>query len=505
MRSLSHWIVSFTCRFALRIAAKLVPGELRDCWREDWSGDLWRWTLHAAESGAPDARWALLVHTRDAIRAAMHARFRSDPGSEELGDWLGSPKLCLLLGTFALIAVAVASGGFSVTRHLAAGLPYRDPRSVVVLAQGPPVFGIRLGFRDAETEVFRQKSRTLAAVAAYSWHTVSIALDRRTRLVTSANVDSSFFDVLGVPAPVEHLAENEFLVSDEFWRRQLHGDPNRVGQTLTVDGRPMRLAGVLPRNFTFLSAPIALWTSRPEPEPPVPPRRWYLNLRGVVARLNPRVTSGAARKELRQLQVQTALARRNFDMQATPIEDLIYRAFRSYAGDLATLLGALLAWAAVRFVLDTRAGAPAKRAARFWGFFALKTALPLTALGFAIFELTAAHELGLTGGDAGRGGPLLLWASFACVVVILVWAFRDQPDRCRVCLQRMRRPVRIGVPGQILLEAAGQEVMCPKGHGSVYTSASVLGADISNRWMGLDLELDDVDLKEPDESLGRLP
>jgi hypothetical protein len=53
-----------------------------------------------------------------------------------------------------------------------------------------------------------------------------------------------------------------------------------------------------------------------------------------------------------------------------------------------------------------------------------------------------------------------------------------------VCLHRMRQPVRIGVPGQILLETAGQEVMCPQGHGSVYTSDSVLGADLSDRWMG---------------------
>jgi hypothetical protein len=49
----------------------------------------------------------------------------------------------------------------------------------------------------------------------------------------------------------------------------------------------------------------------------------------------------------------------------------------------------------------------------------------------------------------------------------------------------MRLPMRIGIPGQMLLETAGEEVMCPQGHGSVYTSESVLGSDMSNRWMGL--------------------
>lgn len=491
MRTLAHRFISSACRFALRLAAILVPAEMSDDWRREWLGDLWKWTLEAAESGAGDARWALLAHTREATGHALRARFRSDPGREELRLVSGSPALCLALGALAVIAVGVASHGFAVTRLVVAGVPYRDARSVVVLAQGPPVFGIRLGFSNAEAAVFRDKSKTLVSVAAYSWHTSTISLDRGHRLVQSANVDAPFFDVLGVRAPVERLRDDELLASYDFWRDDLRGDPNRVGQLLIVDGRPLRLAGVLPRGFSFLSAPIGIWTSRPEPMPPAPPRRWWLNLRGVVARLNPGATPDSARQELRLLLTQTGLSRRNFEIQATPVEDLVFRAIRSYGGDLAMLLGALFAWAVLRFILDRRAGARAKRAARFWGFFVLKTALPLVALFFAILELTAAGTLGLTGGDPGRGGPVLLWASFASVVVILVWAFRDQPGRCRVCLHRMRQPVRIGVPGQMLLEAAGQEVMCPRGHGSVYTSASVLGADISDRWMSLDIELDD--------------
>ena len=334
-------------------------------------------------------------HSRRSPRRLSRA-LSQRPRYRGIERFLGHPTLplCLVFGVLALVAVAIASHGFSVTRHLAAGVSYRDPRNVVILAQGPPVFGIRLGFRDLEANLFRDKAKTLSAVAAYSWHSATITLRRGPRLVKLANVDPSFFDVLGVHSPVEHLQENEFLASYDFWRDTLHGDPNRVGQMMTIDGHPLRLAGVLPRNFTFLSEPISIWTSHREPILPVNPRRGWLNLRGVVARLNPGVTPDAARKELRQIQATYGVANRNFEMQATPIEELIYRAFRSYAGNLATLLGALLAWAAVRFVMDRRAGAPAKRAARFWGFFALKTMLPLIALFFAIVELTGASATG---------------------------------------------------------------------------------------------------------------
>jgi len=50
----------------------------------------------------------------------------------------------------------------------------------------------------------------------------------------------------------------------------------------------------------------------------------------------------------------------------------------------------------------------------------------------------------------------------------------------------MENPVRIGIPGQIFIDTAGLEMMCPQGHGSVYVSSSLLGADLSNRWIALE-------------------
>jgi hypothetical protein len=337
-------------------------------------------------------------------------------------------------------------------------------------------------------------------MAAYSWHNGSIVTPRGNRTVRVANSDPSFFQVLGVVTPTSRLAEDEFFVSRDFWRSAMRADPNLKGRSFIVDGRPMRLAGVLPANFEFLSAPIAIWTSRPEaaPNPFLPRRLWWVNLRGIVARLAPDVMPSTAAKELRDLQIRFSLARPNYVVQATPLEYLAYRNLQSYTWYLMSLLAALFLLAATRTVIDTRRGLSSRRSARYWGFFALKTALPLAALYFAILEFTPATELGLTGGDATRGAPMLLWTSFACVVVLAIWAWRDQSRRCRVCLQRMQSPLRIGVRGQMLLEAAGDEVMCPNGHGTVYHAASILGSDLSNRWMGLDLNFDaDTDPREP--------
>jgi hypothetical protein len=226
-----------------------------------------------------------------------------------------------------------------------------------------------------------------------------------------------------------------------------------------------------------------VWTAAAG-EPLVDRRRWQLALRGAVARLRPGVTQDAAEKELRQLLVDAHLARPNFYVRATPIADLVYRPARDYALDLLISSSLILLWAGFHIFRDRQYGISWRMTGRFWGFFIVKTMLPLVALFLFVFEFGGVTQLGATGGVRPGSGPLGTWFFYSGIVMILIWALRDQPGRCRVCLRHMRQPLRIGVPGQILLETAGQEVMCPRGHGSVYTTASVLGSDMSDRWMG---------------------
>ena len=244
----------------------------------------------------------------------------------------------------------------------------------------------------------------------------------------------------------------------------------------------MRLSGVMPRSFSFLSAPIAVWIAA-APEPAVPASRWWLALRGAVARLRPGVSQSDSEKELREILVSVSLARRNFLIRATPIADLVYRPAWSYAFDFLLSTSVILLWVGFNVFRDRGYGISWQTIRRFWGFFVLKTVLPLIALFLFVLEFGGVTELGVTGGGRGAG-PLGAWFFYSGIAVILIWAWRDQPSRCRVCLQQMRLPLRIGVPGMMLLDTAGQEVMCPQGHGSVYTTAFVLGADMSDRWMG---------------------
>ncbi len=459
---------------------------MREAWREQWRGDLWEWMLDAAKGGDSEAHFALLSHTKQAFREALEARFHSESGAAGVRELWGHPRFCLALCAVPIVALALASGGFRNLRLLARGLPYPDASRLMVLAQGPPVFGLRIGFNERELREFKSKSKTLEAVASYVWRTQRVASgDWRKGAVnaSTAYVSANFFEVLGASRTLHDPAE--FLVSHAFWREQLGGDPNMVGRSFEIGGRTLRLAGVLPKDFSFLSPAIAVW-ALDSADPAPPPARWWLGLKGAVARLRPEATPAGAEAELHQLQVQAGVARRNFRMKAAPIAELFHGQLWSYGVDLLMAVGFALLWAMAGAAGDYRRGRTIGPAARYWAFFAAKPVLLLCALFVWLFEFTGVSTLGVTGGLQSRGGPLLVWWTFLCAFLIFLWAWRDQPSRCRVCLQRMHQPLRIGVPGQILLANSGEEVMCPRGHGVVYTSESVLGSEMSKRWMGFE-------------------
>ena len=471
-------MLPLACRAIVWAAEKTVPADVREAWREEHSGQLWEWTLAAAAAGTGDSQFALQAHTRRAVRAALRSRFNAEQ--------FGRPGFCLGVGASLILILAAVSGGFPVLRHFARGLTYRNPDRVVVLAQGSPFFGIRMGFRDRETAVFRARSRSLEGIATYMWTPTVFHSSRGHREVLAAEVGPQFFDVLGVgPSQGQTLDGPEtFLASYDFWKTELRGNPAAIGQSYEIGGRVVRLRGVMPRSFSFLSAPIQVWIAA-GPEPAVSASRWYLALRGAIGRLRPGVSQAVAEKELREILVSVSLARRNFIVRATPIGDLVYRPAWSYGFDLLLSTSLIVLWAGFNVLRDRRRGASWQMVRRFWGFFVVKTMLPLIALFLLVFEFGGVTQLGVTGGVVRPGtGALGAWFFYSGIAVILIWAWRDQPGRCRVCLQPMRLPLRIGVPGQILLESAGQEVMCPQGHGSVYTLDSVHGADMSDRWMG---------------------
>jgi putative ABC transport system permease protein len=121
--------------------------------------------------------------------------------------------------------------------------------------------------------------------------------------VPAALASQEFLPALGIKPIVgrNFLAEEDrpggppaVLISHALWQRRFHSDPAAVGRTLTVDGIPRTIAGVVPHELGEMVA-ADLWL--PTAIDPNTAERQNHNY-GVVARLKPGVTVAQARAEM---------------------------------------------------------------------------------------------------------------------------------------------------------------------------------------------------------------
>src|SRR5437868_6888518 len=121
-------------------------------------------------------------------------------------------------------------------------------------------------------------------------------------------VTSNYFDVLGVRPirgrnflPEEEETADVAMVTENFWQKRMGGDPNVIGRSITLDGVPHTIVGVLPNlPFSWIGPNAEIWTTKPYV---IPGFTYERMMRGttflrVVGRLKPGVTVEQARAAL---------------------------------------------------------------------------------------------------------------------------------------------------------------------------------------------------------------
>ena len=148
----------------------------------------------------------------------------------------------------------------------------------------------------------RDGTSALQSVAA-----MRFVLDRTVKMggaaerVRETSISSNFLTTLGVKpllgrdfAPSEERGQ-VVLISYEYWQRRFGGRPEALGQTLTIDGEPDVIVGVLPPRFVCLE-PADLWRPMEADRIAALPRRTHNWI--VVARLRPGATFEEAQAQL---------------------------------------------------------------------------------------------------------------------------------------------------------------------------------------------------------------
>ncbi len=169
--------------------------------------------------------------------------------------------------------IAAVTGVFSVADTvLFRPLPLPDPNRIVRLystlsgpsqAMGPVASVNYLDLKDVTAT-----SHTLATTAAYAATSLTWRADSGAESLAVVRVSSTYADVLGLrPTRGRWFTNEEFatgadaeaVITDGFWQRAFGGRDDAVGQTLDLEGRRVRIVGVLPKTSFLFPAAAEIW------------------------------------------------------------------------------------------------------------------------------------------------------------------------------------------------------------------------------------------------------
>ena len=177
-------------------------------------------------------------------------------------------------------------------------LPFRDPAALVMLWEAPPGYAYNrvapLNFVD-----WSEQNHTFAGMAAVSGaFKTLLRKDASPERLTGQAVTASFFDVLGVPplagrtfVPADAQEGARVVVlSERFWRSHFGANPGVIGRTVSLDGDPFTIAGVMPARFQILYDSDIWVVFRPERGP----EQRGMHYLQVIGRIRPGVSAAQA-------------------------------------------------------------------------------------------------------------------------------------------------------------------------------------------------------------------
>jgi putative ABC transport system permease protein len=295
-------------------------------------------------------------------------------------------------------------------------LPYHDPDRLVAILHGGDSPVAVANYVD-----WRDQQHSFERMAAADFWTPNLTGLNPPEHLWAMKVTTEMFPLLGVEPLLGRTFlsnedqpghELEIVLSYRLWQRRFAGDRNVIGRTITLDGRPYTVIGVMPPEFKF--APF--WATKAELWAPnvLTPRlqnRGGNSLR-IFARLKPGVSLAQARAEM-----ATITARLEQQYPGTNRNVRVVSLNEKVTGDIQPALLVLLV--AVGFVLLIACANVAHmllaRAAARQREIAVRAALGAGRGRLLRQFLTESLLLAFTG--AGAGLLLALWAVHVLVAM----------------------------------------------------------------------------------------
>jgi len=219
-----------------------------------------------------------------------------------------------LFTAITLLTLAIGIGANTVIFSVVEGvllkpLPYRHPEQLIGVWHTAPGVGIKdLNMSPSVYFIDREQSTTLQDIGAYDGDSLSVTGVGEPEHVRGLDVTDGTLPILGMTPALGRLftrqddsagAPETVLLSYEYWQQKFGGASSVVGRSITVDGKPREIIGVLPKGFHFLDQQDAAL---------ILPFQWDRNKtklgnfsQRALARLKPGVTMAQANADMARL------------------------------------------------------------------------------------------------------------------------------------------------------------------------------------------------------------
>ena len=268
---------------------------------------------------------------------------------------------------FTLVAVATLALGigvntaiFSVVNAvLLRELPYPDPEHLVAVWETAAQPGQDVNNRNEVAMGnfldWRTQQTVFDGLAALNYSNVNLTGSAEPERIQGAVVTANFFSLLGTKPIIGRgfLAEEEnpdsartIIISYGLWQRRFGSDPDVIGKTLTVNGNPVSVIGILPSTFEFefpITRQIEIWMPMRISASNTNRQSHYLY---VIARLRGNVSIDQAQAGMavlaNQLQQQYPETNSNRGVNLIPLQQQLVGDSRPYLRVLFAAVGFVL-------------------------------------------------------------------------------------------------------------------------------------------------------------------
>jgi putative ABC transport system permease protein len=266
--------------------------------------------------------------------------------------FLHRPGFTLIAVLTIALGIGINTAIFSIVNGiLLRPLPYPAQdrlMSVFTLIRGtdPDIFS-PANFLDVQAQNTSFDSVAVFTTAPYDLSTGSEPL-----AIPGATVSADFFRVLSVQPllgrtflPEDDISGNDqvAILSHDLWKDRFNSDPNVIGRSITVNGAPSTVIGVIPQGMEYPEI-ARIWT-------PISFSEEEKTYRGsiyleMIGRLKPNISLDSAKQELqtiaKQLEREYPLTNKNIGFAAQPLLETLVGNVRRALLVLAASVGFVL-------------------------------------------------------------------------------------------------------------------------------------------------------------------